>query len=230
MSTSQTKSTPAVPSQPSEKLAPPQCPQCFKEESFCVCAEIKPVTNRIEVVILQHPQEPDKNLGTARLAHLTLKNSKLRVGLSWPNLAKALGLPKETKLQPKEWAVLHLGSGIKPESPPRTTPLPAGLHFVDKKGSRIEKPGKIRGIILLDGSWSQGKTLWWRNAWLLKTSRAVLVPKGPSLYGKMRKEPRAECLSTIETIGEALSFLGESPAVEKELKRIFGELLARARK
>jgi len=161
---------------------------------------------------------------------LILKNSKLRVGLSWPNLAKALGLPKETPLNPKEWAVLHLGSGIKPEYPPRTTPLPAGIHFVDKKGSRIEKPRKIRGIILLDGSWSQGKTLWWRNAWLLKASRAVLVPKGPSLYGKLRKEPRKECLSTIETIGEALSALGETQSTEKELKRVFECLLSRARR
>ena len=44
--------------------------------------------------------------------------------------------------------------------------------------------------MLLDGTWSQAKALWWRNAWMLKCQRVILGPKRPSRYGKLRKEPR----------------------------------------
>ncbi len=58
--------------------------------------------------------------------------------------------------------------------------------------------GDIEGIVLLDGTWSQAKALWWRNAWMLKCQRVILGPKRPSRYGKLRKEPRGDGLSTIE--------------------------------
>lgn len=37
-----------------------------------------------------------------------------------------------------------------------------------------------------------------RNAWMLKCKRVVLAPKRPSRYGKLRREPRNDGLSTIE--------------------------------
>src|SRR4029079_12710921 len=42
------------------------CPTCQKPPALCVCAEIVPIDNRIELLILQHPQEQDVELGTAR--------------------------------------------------------------------------------------------------------------------------------------------------------------------
>src|SRR5690606_35456711 len=112
-------------------------------------------------------------------------------GLSWPNMTAALG----RKAVPSEWAVLYLGSGAKGM---------ASLHreesqllFVNKRGETTDRPEKLEGIIILDGTWSQAKALWWRNAWLLKCKRAILVPAKPSLYRELRKEPRRECLSTI---------------------------------
>jgi type I site-specific restriction-modification system R (restriction) subunit len=48
--------------------------------------------------------------------------------------------------------------------------------------------------VLLDGTWSQAKALWWRNAWMLKCQRVILGPKRPSAYGKLRKEPRQDGL------------------------------------
>lgn len=83
--------------------------------------------------------------------------------------------------------------------------------------------------MILDGSWSQAKTLWWRNAWLLKLRRVVLTPQGRSLYRELRKEPRRECLSTIESIAECLTSLGEPAEVETGLKTLFGELLGKQR-
>ncbi|MBI5447158.1 MAG: DTW domain-containing protein [Gammaproteobacteria bacterium] len=197
------------------------CEKCKKAVALCVCSEIKPQTTRTHVLILQHPQEPDHELGTALLAHHALPNSTLKIGLSWRNLKILLG---KNELDLNQWVVLYLGSGIKNE-PPQKSPL----QFVSKKGMPLEPPKKIKGIILLDGSWSQAKTLWWRNAWLLKLPRAILKPTRPSLYGKLRKEPRRECLSTIESIADTLDALHESPQVSAHLRQLFVCLLEKYR-
>jgi DTW domain-containing protein YfiP len=177
---------------------------------------------KISLLILQHPQEPDKELGTARLAKEALKNSVLKVGLSWPNLSKAIGHQADNK----RWLVLYLGSaGL--ERPP-------GLTVVDKGGKPLPDSELIKreldGVVILDGTWSQAKALWWRNPWLLKLRRGVLKPKQPSLYGALRKEPRRECLSTIEAIGSVLTELGEDPKIEEELRRLFLGLLEKFKK
>jgi DTW domain-containing protein len=206
---------------PATALEP--CPDCGKPRDLCVCAGLRRnLEHRARVLILQHPQEPDKVLGSARLAHLALPGSILKVGLSWPNLAKALGEPKES-VQPSRWAVLYLGSGIK------GAPVKPGLHFVNKSGAPVPPPEQLDGFVVLDGTWSQAKAIWWRNAWLLKLRRAILVPSRPSLYKELRREPRRECLSTIETIAETLDQLGEPKQTGEALRASFAELLDRAR-
>jgi DTW domain-containing protein YfiP len=192
------------------------CPKCLKEKSLCICETITPVKTKHHVLILQHPQEPDKELGSARIAHLTLENSTMKIGLSWPNLSKALGHPAIHG----NWGVLYLGarSGQK-KAPSRLS--------IETKSGRVAGPSEfeLEGIVVLDGTWAQAKTMWWRNAWLLKLKRLTLNPLRPSLYGRLRKEPRRECLSTIESIAEALEALGEDAAVGDILRSHFAELL-----
>lgn len=179
---------------------------------------------KLHILILQHPQEPDKELGSAKLAHSILENSKLRIGLSWPNLKAAWG----DEVKPNKWAVLYLGSGIKDSGNDKPA---VGLHFVDKKGRIIQREHpEIDGLVVLDGTWSQAKALWWRNPWLLKLRRLVLVPRHASNYRELRKEPRRECVSTIESISSALEFLGEDPAIIETLNNGFISFLENYRK
>jgi DTW domain-containing protein len=84
------------------------------------------------------------------------------------------------------------------------------------------------GIVVLDGTWSKAKTLWWRNVWLLKLC-LTLAPKEPSIYGKLRLEPRKEFVSTLESVGAALTLCGESKDIEADLKRTFRTLVQRVR-
>lgn len=197
-----------------------ECPTCLKTRELCVCASVRPQKTNLHVLILQHPQEPDKALGSARLAHLSLPNSTLKIGLSWANLKKALG----RESPPSRWAVLYLGSGIKGKATDKR------LQFVSKAGAPVAPPTEpLEGVVILDGTWSQAKALWWRNAWLLKLKRVILIPQKKSLYRELRKEPRGECLSTIESIAECLSALGEPESVETQLKSLFGELLDKQR-
>ena len=204
------------------------CERCQKPSDLCVCDKIRTYSTRTHVLILQHPQEPDKDLGSARIAHLSLPNSTLKIGLSWRNLSAALG----REAHPSRWAVLYLGSGIKGGEKRKGADKSQSpsLHFVTKQGAPIPAMDQeIEGIVILDGTWSQAKTLWWRNAWLLKLKRAILTPSRKSLYRELRREPRSECLSTIESISESLEALGEEAAVGNGLRDVFGELLDRQR-
>ena len=201
------------------------CPNCEKILNLCVCDALAPLENRVFVLILRHPQEQDRKLGTAKLATLQLKNSVLKTGLSWANLSKAAGHPVA---DPKKWGVLYLGSAKT------AVPLPPQpLTIVNKKGNPVDRQEEqlqnIEGIILLDGNWQQAKALWWRNAWLLKCARLVLQPPRPSLYGNLRKEPRKESVSTIEAAAYTLAALESDDALAGQILAPFKRLLDKAR-
>jgi len=83
------------------------CPHCGKPMPLCICDGVTPIKNRIQLLILQHPQEQDRALGTARLTARHFKDAVVKIGLSWPSLSKALGRPVG---DPSRWAVLYLGS------------------------------------------------------------------------------------------------------------------------
>ena len=140
----------------------------------------EPIDNRVFVLILRHPQERREALATAPLVCATLRQAKLAIGLSWPGLGRLVGEPAE----PRRWAVLHLGAA-RPEAAVRRE-----LSVLDRSGAVINDPAAIlrglRGIVLLDGSWSQAKTLWWRNPWLLKLHRIVLDPPRGALDDRSR--------------------------------------------
>jgi len=202
--------------------AAPTCPACRKPPSLCVCAAIAPIATRAELVILQHPQEQGHALGTAFLAHRQFKNSRLVVGLSWPSLAAALARPSA---EPRRWGVLYLGP-LKPAGPLRV------LSVVDAHGAPLADQdhflAALDGVVVLDGSWSQAKALWWRNPWLLKLRRLVLAPPRPSLYGALRKEPRGDSVSTIEAAAYCLAALADDAALAERALAPLRLLLARS--
>jgi DTW domain-containing protein YfiP len=180
------------------------------------------VDNKVAVLILQHPQEQDRALGTARLTCDTLTNAQLVVGLSWRNLAHAM---KDETVEAHDWGVLYLGST-------HAAGQKGSLVAVDRQGAPLpdQALGRagLKGIVALDGNWAQAKALWWRNAWLSRLRRFVVVPDGPSLYGNLRKEARPDAVSTLEAVGFALSAL-EGGEVRERLVAPFRELLATAR-
>ncbi|MDU2927950.1 tRNA-uridine aminocarboxypropyltransferase, partial [Bradyrhizobium sp.] len=177
--------------------APPDCPHCQKPLPLCICDSVTPLESRLGLLILQHPQEQDRALGTARLAAQHFKTAVVRVGLSWPSLAKALG---RAVADPARWAILYLGSAKAADLDPDSEVL-----ALTRKGEVAENQRailkSIDGVILLDGTWSQAKALWWRNPWMLKCQRVILGPRRPSRYGHLRREPRRDGLSTIEAAG-----------------------------
>jgi DTW domain-containing protein YfiP len=203
----------------------PDCPRCNKPLPLCICDSITPIENKISLLILQHPQEQDRALGTARLLALHFKNAVLKIGLSWPSLSKALG---RHVADPQRWAVLYLGSAKVAE-----LDTDRDVVAINRKGEVEDNQRAIlkdiEGIVLLDGTWSQAKALWWRNAWMLKCQRVILGPAKPSLYGKLRREPRRDGLSSIEAAAMLLASLEKRPDIEAALNASFERMLARYR-
>lgn len=202
----------------------PACPRCTKPVAICICDRVEPVQTRLRVVILQHPQEDDEVLGTARLVTLTLPNAEIRIGMSWASLDRALGQEGADR---ERWAVL---AAAKLPSPPHGAVLRAPVMLIDRKGQpRDLQHHGLKGFVVLDGTWTQAKTLWWRNPWLLKLPRLALTPREPSMYGRLRREPRREWVSTLEAIADALPALGEPEQTRDNLRRLLRTLLQRAR-
>jgi DTW domain-containing protein YfiP len=194
-------------------LDAPICETCRRPPVACVCDRIVSYPTKRRILILQHPQEQDALLGTAQILTASLPRAELVVGLSWPNLAGALS---EDEVDVRRWAVLF---------PDRDAP--GGQ--VTARGGAILPASELEGIVVLDGTWSKAKTLWWRNPWLSKLNRLTLKPAKPSIYGHLRTEPRRELVSTLESVAAALTLCGESPEIERGLERVFRTMVQRVR-
>jgi DTW domain-containing protein YfiP len=202
--------------------APAACPRCGQVAGSCICDTIAPIDNRIELVILQHPREQSRPLGTARLAALHFRKATLKIGLSWPSLGRVLGGDAD----PHRFAILYLGSA-------RVAQLAPGRDVVvlNRKGEPERDQDAIlrdiEGVVLLDGNWSEAKALWWRNPWMLKCRRVILRAPRASRYGSLRRAPRRDELSTIEAAAMLVSRLEGRPEIETALIASFERLLAR---
>jgi DTW domain-containing protein len=187
-------------------------------------ASAEPTDNRLFVLILQHPQEKKEVLATAALTRALLGHADLVVGLSWPNLSRALGRSVDLT----RWAVLYLGSAR-----PAASGDQREVIAVDRDGKpAADQDGMLHGIdgvVVLDGTWKEAKTLWWRNPWLLKLRRLVLNPQRKSRYGRIRREPRREALSTLEAVALLLKYLDGGPEVEARLLGALDRLIAEVR-
>jgi DTW domain-containing protein YfiP len=191
----------------------PSCDTCHRPSVACVCDRIVSYPTQRRVLVLQHFQEQDALLGSAQILGASLPKAKIVVGLSWRNLAHALG---EEGVDAQRWAVLFPDSEA------------AGNRVRSRSGNTIN-PTSLEGIIALDGTWSKAKTLWWRNPWLSKLNRMNLEPKAPSIYGRLRAEPKVEFVSTLESVTAALTLCGEPPEIEAGLARVFRTLVQRVR-
>lgn len=198
-----------------------RCPTCDKPQGICVCDRVQPMAVGTRVLVLQHPEEGDEVLGTTRLLELSLPGQVVvRRGTAWAGLDAALGGPAD----PKRWAVLWHATLPRPLSPEEQS---APVVAMDARGGPIRS--RWQGLVVLDGTWAQGKTLWQRNPWLARLGRVVLHPTQPSIYGKTRREPRREAVSTLEAVADALVANGEDPAVRETLRRLMRTMVQRAR-
>lgn len=159
-----------------------RCRRCHRAASHCLCDGLPSVDNRTDVVILQHPRERFHPAGSAPIARLGLRHCRVEVaGDGADGLAhRSLDLPGRTALlYPHDGAVdlETLAPGRRPER-----------------------------LVVLDGTWPQSRRLYFENPWLGALPHVTFRTDRESAY-RVRRPPRREHLSTIESIVAALRIL-----------------------
>jgi DTW domain-containing protein YfiP len=159
------------------------CAECGRPESVCLCASLVRVPTRTRVVILQHPRESNVPINTARIAERALPNSERHVGVEFGECA-----PVREAL-------------AKPEAPAILLYPGPGARDLER-----EPPSGPVTLTVIDGTWWQAHKLFRKNPFLAALPRYALDPGAPSRY-RIRREPAAHCVSTIEAIVAALRVL-----------------------
>lgn len=135
---------------------------------------------RTRLIFLQHEEEAWNQIGTARLAHLSLPNSLLLEGRDFkecPRLVEALAERDSVLLYPSRDAV--------------------ALEELD---------ASPRNLVVIDGTWAQAHNVVNHTPALRGLTRVRLSQGAKSRY-RIRLQPRAECLSTLEAAVRALAAL-----------------------
>jgi DTW domain-containing protein YfiP len=164
----------------------------------CYCAHLVSLPTETRIVLLQHPRERRMPVGTARLAHLCLPRSELHVGVDFD---------ADVRVQ----ASLQAG-------PPAYLLFP-GPEAIDVADARRALPGPIT-LVVVDGTWWQARKLVRRNAALAALPQIRVCPAAPSRY-RIRREPAAHCVATVEALAEVLGVLEGSPERFATLLRPF---------
>jgi DTW domain-containing protein YfiP len=176
------------------------CARCRRPESVCYCAHLVSLPTRTRVLLLQHPRERYVPIGTARLAHLCLPGSELRVGVDFDDdawLRAALADSRDAYL---------------------LFPGPRAIDVAEVKPS-----GPIT-LVVVDGTWWQARKLLRRNAMLAALPQIRFTPATPSNY-RIRKEPAEHCVATVEALAQVLGALEGDPDRFAALRRPFDAMI-----
>src|SRR4051812_2892075 len=80
-----------------ERLVRVICRRCLKSEITCYCKRVRPFRSRLQFVLLQHPLEYRKSIGTARMTYHCVENSLLILGTDFnenPEVNQLIGNPE----------------------------------------------------------------------------------------------------------------------------------------
>lgn len=178
------------------------CYRCFRPELLCYCNELRLIDNRTRVIVVQHPREQFHPLNTARIAEHSLKSSVV------------------IRRPPSEVGAALARAGVSPHT---------AILFPSTDAEQLETlpPERHpREIIVVDGTWGNAKNLLRDVPELSLYRRLKFTPGRPSSY-RIRKEPRADYLSTIESVAYVLRYLEPDTEGIHHLEETFCKMIDR---
>ena len=146
----------------------PWCKRCNKVQVACICHMITEIDNKYKLIILQHPSEANKAVGTARILSLSLKRCEVICAETIPH--NLLSFAPTYLLYPNEGECLQASHAN----------FPTNSQF-----------------ILLDGSWRKAYRLLQMNPELQMLPRIAIDVKQPTQY-KIRKSSKEQGVSSVE--------------------------------
>jgi len=166
------------------------CGRCRRPMAVCYCAHLVSLETRTRVLLLQHPRERRTPIGTARLAHLCLPGSELRVGVEFEDDLSVQRALAEAEAAGRPAHLLFPG--------------PRAIDLAEAKPS-----GPIT-LVVVDGTWWQARKLLKRNARLAALPQLRFTPPAPSRY-RIRREPSDDYVATVEALAHVLGALEGEP-------------------
>jgi DTW domain-containing protein len=179
----------------------PLCLNCRKPQVTCFCQELRPFTSPFPVGILQHPFEAQNTIATARMAHLSIKNSKIFVDQDFSENTAALRALKDENF-------IHY----------MLYPSPDAMDIKDCFEQSTLPGSKPMCFWVLDAKWQQVPKMLRLCSLLNKIQKVKFIPTTQSQF-IIRKQPSQHYLSTIESIHHVIDqyfkFI-ESPCQDHE--------------
>lgn len=164
-----------------------KCYRCFRPLETCYCRYIRPVETGVKFVFLIHPKEAYKQkTGTGRLAHLSLPDSELIIGIDFTQNPRVKALLSDPKYYP---VVMYPGkdawtaSGVR-DSAPHTLQEAVGDRQLL--------------VFLVDATWPCAKKMLKCSPNITALQKISFTAGYRSEY-TFKREPAEDYLSTIET-------------------------------
>ncbi|KAL3733000.1 hypothetical protein ACJRO7_022515 [Eucalyptus globulus] len=116
---------------------------------------------------------------------------------------KSQNLVSNLSLEPEEYEEFVLEV---PRGSVLLFPTENALSIDELKAAEFE----VRNLIVLGGTWMKAKRMYSQNPWLKLLPHLELDLEVMSLYGEVRSQPKAGCLSTLESVIYTMKAVGGS--------------------
>jgi len=180
-----------------------QCSNCYLRREICVCSILPTVRIRTEFLILRHVWEAERPSNTGRLVSLAMPAARIIPCGG----GSRIGGPKldEAALEaPGTWLLWPDGAGAGPEI------------------TSLAPPNRV---VVLDATWHQARRLY-RRMRVLQTIPRLVLPAPDQARDRLRRQRRADGMSTIEAVAAAVARL-EGPHAARPLEKLYDEVVRR---
>ncbi|XP_072453225.1 tRNA-uridine aminocarboxypropyltransferase 2 [Notamacropus eugenii] len=180
----------------------PECDRCSRPQKVCLCPflPVHPLNISTNLYIIQHPAEENKVLRTVPLLAACLPQDKVKV---------KIGRRFSEERDPELSAICRN---------PGTLILYPGAEAINLEELISNSPNHLSTIIIIDGTWSQAKDIFYKNS-LFRLPRQVQLKTSVSSQYVIRTQPTNRCLSTLECAAVALAILEKNDHIQETLLR-----------
>lgn len=191
------------------------CQGCVRPVNACWCHCSREVANRIEIGILQHPDEAKQAKSTVPLLVKSLNSVQLWKGETVSEARVCTESLNKSASELEQW--LDNGKATYLLYPKTEADAPT-LPVVAAESLRPNLQNSQ--ILVLDGTWRKTYKMLMLNPQLQCLPRIRVEPRNASQYF-IRKQKNSDSLSTLEAVGELLAQLQEDNAIRSELNEAF---------
>lgn len=186
----------------SSSLRRPPCQRCQRVQCICSCLDRPgiPLQTCVELLILQHPREQRAIKGTARLLHLCVAGSRLRVGERFAEAPEPAA--RDGALDLLLYPHTPGDRFLSPPAPLRALPAAVAAFQPDSAPP-------LR-LVLVDATWRKSRRMLYESPWLRSLPRLALDEPPSSRY-RIRRARGHHQRSSFEAAMLALMQLDHDP-------------------